>query len=203
MESASGESDANNPYTPYWERSRSRPGQSRWGNIPVPLRPRFLRSMLPMAALHRSCPFNAGTAENATALKRRFRDALDEALINAALREPLPEEGEKAEQPGVEEAAPLELGWLVHDSANTTDLVALTYVLSDFNCEIDPLAEASNLTKEHGNVGASRDALMLAEALLRAKQLQKPVLIAGFGEDDGIGVSLARPLARIRNFSQA
>ena len=209
MDAAASENAS--PYTPYWERERIRlPGQPRWGNIPASLQPSFLQDLPPTAALHRSWPLdiNPSTAERTAVLKQRFENALSEALINAALREPPSEKDEdkKAEKGGkdgkgeaaqadTKETEPLELGWFVHDSTNSKNFGTFGAALADFDCEIDPVSEASNLIKEHGNVGAARGVLILAEALIRARQLQKTVLIAGFGDDGsgGIGIGLIRP----------
>ncbi|MDR3212504.1 MAG: hypothetical protein LBT71_01080 [Azoarcus sp.] len=61
-------------------------------------------------------------------------------------------------------------------------------------CELDVLEETNNLDKEHGDVGAARGVLMLAEAIILAAQLQKPVLAAEFGEGDAVAMGLVRPL---------
>ena len=215
MEAAASESANANPYTPYWERERIRlPGQPRWGNIPASLQPRFLQDLPLTAALHRSWPLdiNTSTPERTAVLKQRFENALNEALINAALREPPSEEdedknggnsgkGEKTEKDGeaaqadAEETEPLKLGWLVHDSTNSKNFSAFTVALDGFDCEIDPVFEAGNLIEEHGNIGAARGVLILAEALMRVRQLQKTVLIAGFGDggSGGIGIGLIQP----------
>ncbi|MDR3086495.1 MAG: hypothetical protein LBU45_00840 [Azoarcus sp.] len=194
-EAASRALNPDNPYTPYWERNRISI-KSQWGRIPVPLQPLFLQDTQPLASLHRSCSLSGLAFERAAALKKQFQEILGEALINAALREPLPEEDEdgKPEQSSAGEAAPLELGWVVHDNGDVTGLTALTYALSCFDCEISLTSGADDLMTEHGDVGTSRGVLMLAEALIRVRQLQKPVLVVGFDETDEIGVGVIRPL---------
>jgi hypothetical protein len=87
----------------------------------------------------------------------------------------------------------LDLGWFAHNSGSAFRLGALSPALIDCGCEIDPFKDAGELEKEYGDVGAARGALMLAEALIRVAQLQKPVLTARFDGDKSIEIGLICP----------
>ncbi|MDR0702780.1 MAG: hypothetical protein LBF61_10345 [Azoarcus sp.] len=195
---ATGRKEADD-YTPYWERSEvGAPGPAAgWGGMPARLPPVFLESLKPFAALCRSrlaaCPTRGYV--------QILEEAIENVFIDAGLREMPGERGSDKKSPEPETPRPPDLGWLLHEDGEGSekDISArysrFTAGLTGTGCEIDALEEADNLREKHGDVGAARDALMLAEALIRAAQLQKPVLAAGFGEKDNVVISLARPIS--------
>jgi len=186
---ASQRREANDPMETYWEREQAYSvGTSpQWGKVPIPLQPIFLQNFPPIAVLHRASAVR-NPATKPSALTQQITKATQEALISAGLRE-LPFEEQKTEQAKPKESEFLDLGWIVH-TANREYLGPLISALRDVGCELDPIAEASNVLMEHGDVGEARSMLMLAESLIRAAQLQKPVLVAEFNEDISIGIAL-------------
>jgi hypothetical protein len=185
---------------PYWERPRKEPDPFQWR---IPLLADFW-ALMPLATLHRS-----RRTSGVDTMAPRIGAALEDAQIDAGLRGwPFKDEAsvksegpEKTEaQPLSSEARPLELGWLVHNAGDTKDagmaprLVSITAALSNFGCEIDPQADAGNVVSEHGDTGAARDVLMLAEALIRAAQLQKPTLMAMFDDGGSASLGFVRPV---------
>jgi len=201
--------------TPYWEReNRHEADPPQWQRIPAPLR-QGLWDHAPFATLHRSNTVGELESERDSVLARQISDAILEVCINAGFRD-LPFKEEKAEEaeeaqeggdakaqakpkpkpkPKPKEPEPLDLGWFVHNSGSSARLGALSSALRDHGCEISAFKKASDLDVEHGNVGKAREVLMLAEALVRVEQLQKPVLTADFNEDDSLGIGLVRPFS--------
>ncbi|MDR3212522.1 MAG: hypothetical protein LBT71_01170 [Azoarcus sp.] len=194
---------------PYWERDRL--GKSVEIQWRVPLLPDFW-ILTPFAALHRMrhVPHEARPG----AMARRMGEALEEALIDAGLRDWPSEDNEpgkdsapeKSEPPPADEAEPLELGWLVHDAgdeeypARPARLVAIADALKKPGCEIDLLTQASNVVDEQGDTGAARDTLMLAEALIHAARCGKPALMAMFAGNGDIRLGFAQPVLAAPNF---
>jgi hypothetical protein len=180
--------------TPYWERElKSEADLPHWHRIPQPLRLDFWNSA-PFAMLHKSSTASKLELKRGSTLTRQIRDAIKDACINAGLRDlPFEEEAQKQAQANPAEPEPLDLGWFVHNSGSTYQFVALVSALMDCGCEIDPLEEAGDITKEYGDVGAAHGVLMLTEALIRVAQLQIPVLTAQFGEKNSIEIGLIRP----------
>ncbi|MDR3212514.1 MAG: hypothetical protein LBT71_01130 [Azoarcus sp.] len=191
---------------PYWERHRDEPGKFQW-RVPLPA---DFWALMPLATLHR-----LRRTSRAGAMTRRIGEALEDAQIDAGLRDwpfrdkEFVEDGApvKNEEPGEnevpspsDEAGLLDLGWLVHNAGDVKEvetasrLVSITGVLRDFGREIDPLTEAGNVVSEHGDTGAARDMLMLAEALIRAARLRKPALTVMFGDDGNVSLGFARPV---------
>jgi hypothetical protein len=184
---------ANDPLIPYWERKQARIDNhvlSQWGRIPLPMAPIFLKSLPPIATLHQVNTIH-NPASRQKALTQQFQAAIRGALACAGLRD-LPFEGE---EPKTGQPDPLELGWLVHN-AGTDGLVALLSGLDSFDCELDPIKEASDVAAEHGEVGKAGRMLMLSETLIRMAQLQKPVLMADFAENESISIGFACPAAQ-------
>jgi membrane protein implicated in regulation of membrane protease activity len=171
-------------YTPYWEYGSMTKSSSRWENIPSSLRQDLLSRYAPFATLHRPVDdigVDRGKPQT-RALKQQIYDSLPEAFIRAGLHEP----------PFKETELP-EIGWLVHDSHDTAHFVAIASALADYKCELNPVLEACNLREECGDVGAAREALMLAGATIRAAQLKKSTLLVGSGEDGATSVGVLRP----------
>jgi len=201
--------DEADPHTPYWESDHGRgPDAPGWGRVPVPLRPGII-ALPPFAVLPRARVASLdGAAGKSATLARLLHGLVDPLLVDAGLRDlpyagdakPAPEADKAAGEAEPDAAPPLELGWLVHNSGPLDDreagtrLAAVTAALKDFGCELDPIAEAGNASVEHGDSGAARGALMLAEALIRTAQLQKPVLVAEFdGPEIGVGMTCPPP----------
>jgi hypothetical protein len=178
------------PYTPFWERASDPVAEViQWGNIPPALRRDFLSCCPPIATLHKPAGLAEPDSWQARAVVRQIRDLVCESFVQAGLRDaPF---GEAASAP--EEAANPDIAWLVHDSPDAHRFAALSSAMLDCGCELDSIAEASNARNACGNVGAAREALMLAVASIRAMQLGKPVLLAGFGKEGGMHVGVARP----------
>ena len=187
-------------YAPYWERRNVSVGQPPpgWGGMPAKLLPVFLETLKPFAALHRAHLASCPERRYLPALQR----AIEDVLIDGGLRKMPEEDGEAAEAAAeAESSEPPDPGWLVHNDGegNGRDIAdryaRFTAALTGLGCEMSTLKEANNSDKEHGDVGAARGLLILAEALIRAAQLQKPVLTAEFGKEDSVAIGLARPLA--------
>jgi hypothetical protein len=195
-----------NPYTPYWEREQEKIAIQVMGRVPLPLQPDLL-ALEPFAALGRPRSLTAPRARQVSAL-------LAALLIDAGLRDPLPEnhaEAEESESPdksaeaeegegkAEEKGDAVEFGWLVHNGGGTEDfadvkrIAAVTEAVQGFCEEFEPQQDVSNVGIEYGETGAARSVLMLAEGLMRVAQLQKPVLIAEYGEGGNkLEIGLAR-----------
>jgi hypothetical protein len=188
-------------FMPYWERERVSKTLDRvaaspsWGRLPWPLQADFC-ALKTFAALYR--PESAdwrdeGVPGNEQA--RRIQASIASAAINAALRDPPPADAVAEER---KEPAPLKLGWLVHNSGGVESSVAadrlatVLRALGGLGCELNAAKRAGNLLVEHGDVGAAGSVLMLAEALIRAAQLQAPVLMLEF-RHGAMDATLARP----------
>jgi len=202
----SGKED-DDPYTPFWERDHRRADLPQWERIPPPLRAGFW-NLSPFAALHRSRTTDDLESKQGRAQERRLKGAIHDALIDSGLLDlPFKKKVDESEAPPKEEAAPAQpkpeedaeppehIGWLVHDVASGR-IGALSAALRECDCEIDPYLDASNLKKEYGDVGTAQNVLMLADALIRAVQLQKPVLMAGYNAQKRFDISLARPISK-------
>ncbi|MDR2092569.1 MAG: hypothetical protein LBP58_04545 [Azoarcus sp.] len=203
---ASGEGGEDESYTPYWERDQRGGDQVvRWGGLSQQLQFSLL-ALIPFATLRRPCSACCENPGRESELMRHMHHAVENVLINAGLRDlpfrsdsdAVPEPSEDAAPP--EDAAPLKLGWLVHnagvmgDTARATRMTVVALTLRDFGCEFDTVADASNVSIEYGHVGAARSVLMLSEALIRLAQRQKPVLAVEFGEGGNLDVMLVQTL---------
>jgi hypothetical protein len=198
MKAAAVEHKEADDYTPYWERGDMSAARSAagWGEMPLRLQPVFLESLKPFAALCRSrqtvCPERG--------YMRALKETIENVSIDAGLLKMPGERERNEESPDAKTPESLDLGGLLHNSGEGDDQDAfarrarLVSGMTGLGCEIDVLEEASNLDEEHGDVGAAYAALMLAEALIRAAQLQKPVLTAEFGENDEVVVGMAWPV---------
>jgi hypothetical protein len=195
------------PLLPYWERELDFADSPLWQRIPPSLRPTLWKNE-PFATLHRSHTARELEPKRESVLTQQISGTIRQASINANLRDLAfkPKEPEKektqeeseAEQEAEEKPlklGSLDLGWFVHNSGSSFRLGALSNALRHCGCETDPLDEAGNLEKEFGDVGTAQGALILAEALVRVAQLQKPVLAACFNEDNSINVGLVRPFS--------
>ena len=182
--SDSGEQEAD-PYMPFWERGSDSVAEAiQWGNIPPTLRRDFLSCCMPVATLHKPVDIAEPDSWRAARALRQLRDLICESFVQAGLRD-APFREEMTDPPGI--------GWLVHDSPDANRFAALSSAMMDCGCELDSIAEASNTRNECGHVGAAREALMLAVASIRAAQLGKPVLLAGFGKEGGMHIGVSRP----------
>jgi hypothetical protein len=182
-------------HRPFWEKEQEHAAQIdrvQWSFVPAPLQP-GLMSLKPFATLYRSARSQDKLARG-NALARQLQPLIKEVLVNAALFD-LPFNDNKAskrQEAGNDLEPPtLDLGWLVYDSGvpdhkgrglRFTSVIA---ALDSLGCELEPVDEVSDLFAEHGDVGAARGMLMLAEALIHAGQLQKPVLFAEFDDKGG------------------
>jgi hypothetical protein len=181
-------SSAPDPYLPYWARDTARDtGAPQWKSIPPPLRPRFLEGCRPFATLHRSVDITKSISERKRVLAQKIRDAVLESFVRAGLRD-APSGGT-----GPEAMEAPEIGWLVHDCPDNIRFATLTLALVHCGSELDPIADFSKLQHEFGKVGTAREALMLAVALIRATQLEKPVMWVEFGEDEKICLGVSKP----------
>ena len=202
VQTNSSEPEDENHLLPYWER-KHKADTPQWERIPPPLRQVFW-GLSPIAALRRSSAVSALESEWESVQNRQIRDAIHDAFIHAGLldwpfkEEKSEKESTQAEQAKPKEPEPLKLGWFVHDSNDGARLAMLILALENCGCErISLSAETSNPQKEHGNTGMARSVLMLAEALVRAAKLQKPVLAAETDERGQMRFRLARPLEEV------
>jgi hypothetical protein len=126
-------------------------------------------------------------------MTRLFQGLIDHVLVDAALRDPPPHDGNPAK-----EADPLDLGNLFHnfgpddDPASVRRNASIISVLYGYDC---PMNTASNVCAEHGGTGAACQALMLAEAAMCAALTQLPVMVAEWGGAGSVSIGMARPAA--------
>ncbi|MDR2092228.1 MAG: hypothetical protein LBP58_02775, partial [Azoarcus sp.] len=196
------------PNLPYWEHERIRHAAEHaatgpsWGKVPWTLQADFC-GLEPFAVLHRPDSVHWRDGDAPDAQVKPLQAAIETAAIHAALREPPTGDSEtrkddKASDKPETEPEPLDVGWLTHNSGGMADplaadrLVCVLRVLNGLGCELNVAQATGNLLVEHGDVGAAASVLMLAEALIRAAQLQKPVLLAEFRDSTlDIGVTRA------------
>jgi hypothetical protein len=177
---------SDDPYAPYWERNpHADTGAIQWRRIPPQLRQAFLWRCPRMATLHKSSNLMNPATERRRAEVQQMRRAIHDALVQAGICDETSVEISPNELP--------EIGWLVHDSPNANCFVTLAMTCANGDGRPDPVAEASKVQDEFGNVGVAREALMLAVAVLRATQLDKPVLLAGFGKGEEAHFGVSKP----------
>jgi hypothetical protein len=133
--------------------------------------------------------------ERPSKIRQQFRELIETALVDAALREMAPLDGSKAKEP-----EPLDLGYLFHncgfenDSVTNKRLSPIISGLQDFDCWMK-LNTTGNVFTEHGDTGAARSVLMLAKAAICAALVQLPVMITEWGEEGRVSIGLVRPAA--------
>jgi hypothetical protein len=184
------------PYTPYWEREQEKIVVQGIGRIPLPLQPGLL-ALKPFATFCRFRSLESPRVQKITA-------QLEALLVDAGLSDPsASDDAGKSENES--ESEQTELGWLVHNSggidgdsdgaaAAADRIAAINLAIARVCGKLDSQEEASNFGIEHGEVGTARSVLMLAEGLVRAEQLKKPVLIAEYGDSDRLEIGLSRPV---------
>ncbi|MDR1064679.1 MAG: hypothetical protein LBL48_12260 [Azoarcus sp.] len=187
--------DMSDPYIPHWERGQGGRDAPQWGSVPPGLRAR-LWALPPFARLHRSrASFLQINPARIVTGARQLRKSIDAALMDAALRDPPPLGGCKADEP-----EPLELGYLIHNCGSDDDpvaskrLVSVTSALRGFDCRMD-LEMTGNVFAEHGDTGAACPVLMLAEAAMCAAFMQLPVMLAESEGADRMCIGIVRPAA--------
>jgi hypothetical protein len=199
------EYEEDNPYTPFWERGQNAQADSpHWSRIPPALRTEIWRYS-PIAALHRMSAATELGSKREKARIQAIHEAAQKALVDSGLRD-LPFEPEEDDEPETKksrpetalkkEEAPLSefIGWLVHN-APAGALGVLSPALLDCGCDLEMFGEASDLRKDHGDTGTATNVLMHAEAVIRAAQLQKAVLMARFDEGGSASVGVVRSAA--------
>jgi hypothetical protein len=185
-------------YTPFWDREQRKIAEQGMSWVPLRLQSDLL-AMEPFAAL---CRFRSPVAPRA----QNIPSLLEKLLIDAGLNDPQSVGGGagKDDSSGKSDGADAdklpEFGWLVHNSGSTEDadavsrLTDITHAVRKVGGDLNSLRDASNLGTEHGDVGAARSVLMLAEGVTRTKQLGKSVLIAEYDEKGTrLDIGLVRP----------
>ncbi|MCL2590257.1 MAG: hypothetical protein FWD67_05075 [Betaproteobacteria bacterium] len=191
--------EGENSMTPFWERNQ--PGETdptQWGRIPPPYR-EGLWNLSPIATLHRAHTLISLDSDGDSVKERKTREAISEAHIDAGLRDWPFEADKQGAQPKPAQPEPelSELGWLVHNSRSAASLVEFILALEGSGYEkVNPSAKAGELKKEFGEIGKARSVLMLAEALVCAAQLQKPVLVAETCDGGEMRIGFARPVEK-------
>ena len=177
---------------PYWERPAVRvDAPSAWGRMPACLQPGFLEKLPPLAALTR--PRSAAAAERESTCVHRIQQAIEEAFIDAGLRDlAFAGEGGAQVKQGEDEIAP-EIGWAVFDGFAENRRCQIATALVECRSDLEFVAQSTHARNELGDAGAANGVLMQALAFIRAGQLEKPVLLTEAFDKGGIGVSLVRP----------
>ena len=80
----------------------------------------------------------------------------------------------------------------MHDIPDAKRFALLSSAMID--CDLNPITDASKLRDEFGYVGAAHETLLLAGAIIRAAQLDQPVLLAGFGSDGEMRFGVSKPV---------
>ena len=181
------------PYTPFWEREQhtkrtaalDTPG---WGRVPLPLRPAFLQTCPPIATLHRTSTIPTPGPKRRILIEQLHQTS-EKALIHAGLRD-LPFEGNP---PPPEAPESLLSGWLIHNVIPMR-LGLVTNAFLAHGHELEPIKETSHIEDTHGDTGAARSVLMLAEALIRSVQLNLPVVVTEVSANESIHIGLVRPV---------
>jgi len=189
---------------PHWNRPVVRVNApSVWGRVPVNHQHGFLEKLPALAVLTRSRL--AAKAERPGIFAIHLQQAIEEAFIDAGLRD-LPFREKKGKQkedtaqdaqdvPDTQPDTPIapEIGWLVHDSHGPNSLTQIGEALCGCKSDLKPMAQATSVLDEHGNVGTAHGVFMQALALARATQLQKPVLLAETLDEKGITLAFTCP----------
>jgi hypothetical protein len=122
-------------------------------------------------------------------IERLFREAVEAALVDAALREP---DGK------AQGGEPPDLGCLLHNYSAESDPAAnhrvtpVTSALNGFDCWLKS-DTVRNIYAEHGDTGAAAPALLLAEAAMCAASAQTPVMVATSRGGNKVCVGVVRP----------
>jgi len=130
-------------------------------------------------------------------LRRLAYEAIQDVLISVGLRGLPIKDGESSQKTSQatseDDSAPFP-GWLVHN-VPLIRLAPLYDSMLDHGYELELVSESSNIEEEYGNTGAAGGALMLAESLIRAVQLQQPVMVAEFEGINRFALGVSRPAA--------
>ena len=96
------------------------------------------------------------------------------------------------------EPAPLDAGWLVHNSGNLkrsgVRLSAIGLSLNYFGCDLSVIDEADNTVLSFGDTGAAREALALAVGALRVAQTGAPTVVGQFDTDQAFSINVLTPV---------
>lgn len=184
-------------YTPFWDRSPAKAlsSDSQWGTLPPAMRSDFLSNCRRITTLHR--PVSGWKMPKTPVTESRHyqvhsvRLIIQESFVFAGLCNPPQPEFPHQFRPEPE----MEwhgLGWLVHDIPDAKRFALLSSAMID--CDLNPITDASKLRDEFGYVGAAHETLLLAGAIIRAAQLDQPVLLAGFGSDGEMRFGVSKPV---------
>ena len=190
--------------TPYWEKIPSVSGRAAYLDVLSETEHASLQSAPVLARIHRAASIQFPANEpRRMELSRSIEDVLKHAQIHAALTELSPElQPELPPEPPPESTdTPVpDCNWLIHNAGGVDHaglrLSALGVALSRRGIELDPIAEASNITARIGDLGQARGAGMLALTIARAADGEGAALCAEFtGTASNSGMSLSFAVA--------
>ena len=196
--------------TPFWEKPPSVSGRAAYLDILSETEHAALQSAPVLARIHRAASIEfLAKPPRSMELSRSIEDLLKHAQIQAALAELSPEsqpELPPGSPPESSDSTAPDYHWLIHNAGGVDHsglrLSALGVALFRRGIELDPIAEASNITVRIGDLGQARGVAMLALTVARAASGEGAALCAEFtgnGSARNSGMSLSFAMAEQGN----
>ena len=187
--------------TPYWEKAPAATGSAAYFEHLSEDDREALQSAPVLARIHRATGIQLGAKQlRSMEMARVIEGLLKQAQICAALSE-LPHDPElQLPEASADEKETPECQWLVHNAGGVDHaglrLSALGVAMFNQTIELDPIAEATNVTTKVGDLGQARGAAMLALSIARAASAGAAALCAEFtGNPDNAGIALSFAVA--------
>lgn len=192
---------------PYWEKAPAATGSAAYFEHLSEDDREALQSAPVLARIHRATGIQLGTKQlRSMEMARVIEGLLKQAQICAALIEPpieSPEPSAKGSAATATDSSKVKAAdchWLVHNAGGVDHaglrLSALGVAMLSQAIELDPIAEATNVTIKAGDLGQARGAAMLALTIARAASGGAAALCAEFtGNADNAGITLSFAVA--------
>ena len=187
--------------TPYWEKAPVATGCAAYLEPLSEDDREALQNAPVLARIHRSANTQLGAKTmRSMEMARVIEGLLKQARICAALSEPPRDPELQLPEASADEKETPECQWLVHNAGGVDHaglrLSALGVAMFNQTIELDPIAEATNVTTKVGDLGQARGAAMLALSIARAASAGAAALCAEFtGNADNAGIALSFAVA--------
>ncbi len=193
--------------TPYWEKAPAATGSAAYFEPLSEDDREVLQNASVLARIHRATGIQLGAKQlRSMEMARVIEGLLKQARICAALIEPpieSPEpstKGAAATDTDSSKVKAADCHWLVHNAGGVDHaglrLSALGVAMFSQAIELDPIAEATNVTIKAGDLGQARGAAMLALTIAHAASGSAAALCAEFtGNAENAGITLSFAVA--------